>query len=303
MKDSQIFDELKEICPHAFLRLAEPMASHTFIQIGGNADIYIKPENVEEAQKITRYSFLKKIPLTLLGYGTNVIIHDKGIRGIVMNLDNLNKITVYENEIKAESGVSIINVSKTALKHHLSKMEFACGIPGGVGGALIMNAGAYGGEISFVLKRAKVMTRSGKVLILNESEFQFGYRTSVFEKEKYIILEAIFNLEKADKVQIQEKMEKFTFSRNITQPLEYPSCGSVFKRPPGHFAGKLISDSGLQGKRIGGAEVSTKHAGFIVNVNHATSTDYLELIKYIQDTVKRKFNIQMETEVKIVGEE
>lgn len=303
MNDSQIFDDIKEICPHTYLELDEPMVNHTFIQMGGNADIYIMPKNLGEAQKITRYSFLNKIPLTILGYGTNVIIRDKGIRGIVMNLNNLNKITVSENEIKAESGASIIDVSQTALKHHLSGMEFACGIPGSVGGALIMNAGAYGGEISFVLKRAKVMTRSGKILILNESEFQFGYRKSVFEKEKYLVLEAIFTLEKADRVEIQERMERFTSLREKNQPLEYPSCGSVFKRPLGHFAGKLISDSGLQGKRIGGAEVSTKHAGFIVNVNHASSTDYLELIQYIQETVKRKFNVDMETEVKIVGEE
>ncbi|MFO1443873.1 UDP-N-acetylmuramate dehydrogenase [Bacillus sp. Bva_UNVM-123] len=303
MNDSQVFDDIKEICPHAFLGLNESMANHTFIQMGGNADIYIMPKNLGEAQKITRYSFLNKIPLTILGYGTNVIIRDKGIRGIVMNLNNLNKITVSGNEIKAESGASIIDVSQTALKHHLSGMEFACGIPGSVGGALIMNAGAYGGEISFVLKRAKVMTRSGKILILSKSEFQFGYRKSVFEKEKYIVLEAILTLEKADHVEIQERMERFTSLRNKKQPLEYPSCGSVFKRPLGHFAGKLISDSGLQGIRIGGAEVSTKHAGFIVNVNHASSTDYLELIQYIQETVKRKFNVEMETEVKIVGEE
>ncbi|MFP5110674.1 UDP-N-acetylmuramate dehydrogenase, partial [Neobacillus sp. C211] len=247
MNYSQIFDEIKEICPHAFLRLDEPMANHTFIQTGGNADIYIKPENIEEVQKVTRYSFLKRIPLTILGYGTNMIIRDKGIRGIVMNLDNLNKIKVNDNEIKAEGGASIIDVSRVALKHHLSGIEFACGIPGSVGGALIMNAGAYGGEISFVLKKSKVMTMSGKILILNELEFQFGYRTSVFEKEKYIVLEAIFSLEKADKGQIQEKVERFTFLRNEKQPLEYPSCGSVFKRPPNHFAGKLISDSGLQG--------------------------------------------------------
>ncbi|MFY0781311.1 UDP-N-acetylmuramate dehydrogenase [Peribacillus simplex] len=303
MNYSRILDEIKAICPHSFIRLAEPMANHTFIQTGGNADIYIKPENVEEVQKITRYSFIKRIPLTILGYGTNVIIRDRGIRGIVMILDNLNEIKVYENEIKAESGASIIDVSKAALKHHLSGMEFACGIPGSVGGALMMNAGAYGGEISFVLKKAKVITMSGDLRTLDESDFQFGYRRSIFEKENYMVLEAIFQLEKGSSMQIQEKMDRFTSLRQQKQPLEYPSCGSVFKRPPNCFAGKLISDSGLQGKRIGGAEVSTKHAGFIVNVNHATSTDYLHLIQYIQETVKRKYNIEIETEVKIIGEE
>lgn len=298
-----ILDEIRAICPHTFLRLDELMANHTFIQTGGNADIYIKPENVEEVQKITRFAYFKRIPLTILGYGTNVIIRDSGIRGIVMNLDNLNEIKVHENEIKAESGASIINVSKVARNHHLSGMEFACGIPGSVGGALMMNAGAYGGEIAFVLNKAKVMTMSGDLLTLDKSDFQFGYRTSIFEKEKYMVLEAIFHLEKASLVQIQEKMDRFTSLRQQKQPLEYPSCGSVFKRPPNHFAGKLISDSGLQGKRVGGAEVSTKHAGFIVNVNHATSTDYLHLIQHIQETVKSKYNIEIETEVKIIGEE
>ena len=167
----------------------------------------------------------------------------------------------------------------------------------------MMNAGAYDGEISFVLKRAKVLTRSGEYLILNDTDFQFGYRTSIFEKEMYVILEATFLLEKSDSIVIQKKMDNFTCLRKQKQPLEYPSCGSVFKRPPNQFAGKLIADSGLQGKRIGGAEVSRKHAGFIINVDHATSTDYLLLIRHIQETVKEKFGIQIETEVNILGED
>lgn len=298
-----VLDEIRAISPQAIVLFKEPMANHTFIQTGGNADIYVKPKNIEEAQKITRYAFINKVPLTILGYGTNVIIRDNGIRGIVINLNNLNKISVHENEITAESGTSIIAVTKVARKHNLSGIEFACGIPGSVGGALIMNAGAYGGEIACVLKKAKVMTMSGDFLTLYKSDFQFGYRTSIFEKEKYIVLEAVFQLEKANPELIQENIDRFTSLRQKKQPLEYPSCGSVFKRPPNHFAGKLISDSGLQGKRVGGAEVSKKHAGFIVNVNHATSTDYLHLIRSIQETVKNKYNIDIETEVKILGED
>ncbi|MEH7515591.1 UDP-N-acetylmuramate dehydrogenase [Gottfriedia acidiceleris] len=298
-----LLNEIRAICPQTFIRLNEPLANHTFIQTGGNADIYIKPKNVEVVQKITKYSFNNKVPLTILGNGTNVIIRDNGIRGIVMNLDELNKIKVHENEITVESGAHIIEVTKVARNHHLSGIEFACGIPGSVGGALIMNAGAYGGEIAFVLKKAKVLTMSGDLLTIDKSDFQFGYRTSIFEKERYIVLEAIFQLEKASSELIQEKMDRFTSLRQEKQPLEYPSCGSVFKRPINHFAGKLISDCGLQGKRVGGAEVSKKHAGFIVNVDLATSTDYLDLIRFIQETVKNKYKIDIETEVKILGEE
>ena len=299
----ELMNEIQMKCKNTSIMLSEPLWKHTFIQTGGVADVFVEPKDIEEAQMIIQYAYEKKIPLTTLGYGTNVIIKDKGIRGIVINLNYLNKITFNGQEIKAGSGASIIDVSKMALQHHLSGLEFACGIPGSVGGALMMNAGAYGGEISLVLKSAKVMTLSGVIMNINDSDFQFGYRTSIFEKEKQIILEATFLLEKSNPLLIQEKMETYTFLRKKKQPLEYPSCGSVFKRPPNQFAGKLISDSGLQGMKIGGAEVSTKHAGFIVNVNHATSTDYLLLIHYIQETVKNKFAIQLETEVKILGED
>ena len=190
-----------------------------------------------------------------------------------------------------------------ALQHQLSGLEFACGIPGSVGGAVMMNAGAYGGEISLVLKGATIMTRLGVIMYISNSDFQFGYRTSLFEEKKYIILEATFLLKRSNPSLIRKKMETYTILRKQKQPLEYPSCGSVFKRPPNQFAGKLIFDSGLQGMKIGGAEVSMKHAGFIVNVDHATSADYLVLIQYIQETVKNKYAIQLETEVKILGED
>jgi UDP-N-acetylmuramate dehydrogenase len=297
------YNELTAICPKTYIKYSEPMENHTFIQTGGIADIYIKPKHINDVQKIIRYAKMNEIPLTVLGFGTNVIIRDKGIRGIVMNLEYLNDITVNENEIIAGCGASIIDVSRTALKHSLSGLEFACGIPGSVGGALVMNAGAYGGEISYVLKNAKAITLSGDILVLNESEFEFGYRKSIFQKENYIILEATFQLINSDPAEIREKMDTFTALREEKQPLEYPSCGSVFKRPPNNFAGKLISDSGLQGTRVGGAEVSKKHAGFIVNVNHATSTDYLKLIQQVKETVKQNFDINLETEVKIIGEE
>ncbi|GBF76194.1 UDP-N-acetylenolpyruvoylglucosamine reductase [Paenibacillus sp. 598K] len=278
------------------------LAEHTFIQTGGVTDLYVQPATHEEAQAVARCCAEHAIPLTVLGFGTNVIIRDSGIRGVVMNLNLLDQITVNDDIIIAGSGASLIEVSRTARDYCLSGLEFACGIPGSVGGALMMNAGAYGGEISFVLARALVLTRAGDLLELYAPQFEFGYRSSVFERAGYIVLEAEFRLEAGELCDIQGKMDHFTFLREDKQPLEYPSCGSVFKRPPGLFAGKLIADSGLQGTRIGGAEVSTKHAGFMVNIDRATSTDYLALIDHVKQAVKARFGVELETEVKIIGD-
>lgn len=278
------------------------LANHTFIQTGGLTDIYVQPATAAQAQQAVQFCSSNQIPLTILGFGTNVIIRDSGIRGVVMNLNSLQQIVINQNRITCGSGASLIKVSQTARDHNLAGLEFACGIPGSVGGALIMNAGAYGGEISFVLAKATVLTRTGDLLTLYPPDFQFGYRSSAFERSGYIILEAEFELTAGDRSSIQEKMDHFTFLREDKQPLEYPSCGSVFKRPPNLFAGKLIADSGLQGVRIGGAEVSTKHAGFIVNVDHATSSDYIQLIEHVKRTVREKFGVELETEVKIIGD-
>ncbi len=278
------------------------MAEQTFIRMGGLADLYVQPSTMEEVQRIAELAWTYQIPLTVLGYGTNIIIRDGGIRGLVMNMNRLNEVKIDGNIITAQCGASLIEVSRTARDCRLSGLEFACGIPGSIGGALIMNAGAYGGEVSFVLKEAAALTKAGKLIRLKKGEFEFGYRSSIFEKEGHTVLEAVFQLEEGELDSIQEKMDHFTLLREQKQPLEYPSCGSVFKRPPNLFAGKLIQDSGLQGVRIGGAEVSTKHAGFIVNIDRATSTDYLQLIEHVKKTVKEKFQVELETEVKIIGE-
>lgn len=304
MKDKLLIkNELLEKLPNLSIKLSEPLSKHTFIRTGGIGDVFVKPANIEELQIIVQYSHSNNIPLTVLGKGTNVIIKDSGIRGIIVCLEKFNNISVDGDKIYCESGASIIDVSRTALEHHLTGLEFACGIPGTVGGALIMNAGAYGGEISEVLQSARVLDRKGNILTLREGEFEFGYRTSVFGKKDYIIIDAILQLKKGDPALIKAQMDKNTYLRELKQPLEYPSCGSVFKRPPNHYAGKLIQDSGLQGTRIGGAEVSRKHAGFIVNVDNATSTDYLKLIRLIQKTVKEKFGVDLEPEVKIIGDD
>lgn len=299
----QIFLDLQGIVHPSNVRMNEPLHQYTFTKTGGKADFFVMPTNYQEVQAIYVYALNNHLPLTIVGNGSNMIIKDGGIRGIVMTLIDIASIELEGNKLTVQSGAAIIQASRYALQNSLTGLEFACGIPGSVGGALYMNAGAYGGEVSDVLQEALVITRSGDLQTLKKDELELGYRSSRFSKEKLLVLEATFLLRKGEYEDIKSKMDDFTFQRESKQPLEFPSCGSVFKRPPGHFAGKLIQDSGLQGKQIGGAQVSTKHAGFIVNVGSATATDYLELIQYVQDTVKRKFDVELETEVKIIGED
>ncbi|MBC1520873.1 UDP-N-acetylmuramate dehydrogenase [Listeria aquatica] len=289
--------------PDLLIKQNESLAKYTYTKTGGEADLFAMPKTIDEARALVHYCHEKNISLTVLGNGSNLIIKDGGIRGVVMHLDLLNEIVRNETRIIAGSGAKIIDVSRFALESQLSGLEFACGIPGSVGGALYMNAGAYGGEISDVLDAATVLTRSGDLLHLKREELAAKYRKSTIADKDYIVLSAEFVLELSERQPIETKMAELTEAREAKQPLEYPSCGSVFKRPPGHFAGKLIQDSDLQGFQIGGAQVSTKHAGFIVNVGCATATDYMEVIHHVQETVKRNFDVDLETEVKIIGED
>ncbi|MBY0115315.1 UDP-N-acetylmuramate dehydrogenase [Paenibacillus sp. FSL H8-0317] len=284
------------------VKFNEPLKNHTFIKIGGNADILIHPTTIDEITKIVEIANLHQLPLTVIGKGSNVIIKDGGIRGVTISLSHFDQIKVSEDSMIAQSGVDIIDVSRLALEHSLTGLEFACGIPGSTGGALYMNAGAYGGQIADVVERATVITKDGTVLEIPREEMKFGYRNSLFKMDHYIILEAEFGLKKGNKEDIASKMKELTFLRESKQPLEFPSCGSVFKRPEGHFAGKLIQDCNLQGTRIGGAEISMKHAGFIVNVDHATAQDYMDLIQFIQKKVYDTFQVELETEVIFLGE-
>lgn len=284
------------------VKFNEPLKNHTFIKIGGNADILIHPTTIDEITKIVEIANLHQLPLTVIGKGSNVIIKDGGIRGVTISLSHFDQIKVSEDSMIAQSGVDIIDVSRLALEHSLTGLEFACGIPGSTGGALYMNAGAYGGQIADVVERATVITKDGTVLEIPREEMKFGYRNSLFKMDHYIILEAEFGLQKGNKEDIASKMKELTFLRESKQPLEFPSCGSVFKRPEGHFAGKLIQDCNLQGTRIGGAEISMKHAGFIVNVDHATAQDYMDLIQFIQKKVYDTFQVELETEVIFLGE-
>ncbi|WP_234400608.1 UDP-N-acetylmuramate dehydrogenase [Virgibacillus senegalensis] len=298
-----VYQEIAHITSEENIMLDELLKNHTYTRLGGKADILVTPETFSEVQQLVKLAKRNNIPFTLLGNGSNMIVKDGGIRGIVMSQKRFQEIRVDDQTIYAQSGAAIIEVSRRALKEQLTGLEFACGIPGTVGGALFMNAGAYGGEIKDVLEKAVVVNPEGELLTLAAEDLDLEYRTSNIPDKGYIVLEAQFKLEPGNYQEIKAVMDDLTYKRESKQPLEYPSCGSVFKRPPGYFAGKLIQDSELQGKGVGGAEVSTKHAGFIVNKNNATATEYISVIELVQKTVKEKFGVFLEREVKIIGED
>ncbi|UCZ53609.1 UDP-N-acetylmuramate dehydrogenase [Bacillus shivajii] len=299
----QIYKQLVDICTEKNVLKDEPMKNHTLTKIGGKADYFVTPETHEQTAKVVEYTYENNLPFMLLGNGSNMIVRDGGIRGVVMNLKKLNGLEVRGTQLIAQGGANIKDASRLGLDHHLTGLEFACGIPGSIGGAMVMNAGAYGGEVKDVIDHVTVVSKEGERFKLVKNELELDYRTSILGKKGYMVLEAVFNLEEGDRTIIKETMDDLTYKRESKQPLEYPSAGSVFKRPPGYFAGKLIQDSGLQGKGFGGAEVSTKHAGFIVNKNNATATDYIKTINMVRETVKDTFGVELELEVKLVGED
>ncbi|WP_290033639.1 UDP-N-acetylmuramate dehydrogenase [Ligilactobacillus cholophilus] len=279
------------------------LSSYTNTCTGGPADILALPKSIKEVRKVIEWTNQKNVPMTVLGNASNLIVKNGGIRGLVMILTNLDEIKVIKNQIIAQSGALLIDVAQIAGEQSLSGMEPLSGIPGSVGGAVFMNAGAYGGEISQVVKTVEVITRKGELKTYRGNELRFGYRHSRLQDEDEIVLQATFSLSYGNQEEIMNDMREYSFLRASKQPLEYPSCGSVFKRPEGHYTGKLIHDAGLQGFQIGGAQVSKKHAGFIVNVDHATATDYMNVIHHIQKTIKEQFDVDLETEVRIIGED
>lgn len=303
VNDHQLYNQLVEMVGADNVVKDQPLKNYTYTRLGGNADYFVTPETYEQVQQIVMFSREHQVPFTLIGNGSNLIIKDGGIRGIVLNLGKLALIKTNGTKIVAQSGARIIDVSREALKHSLTGLEFACGIPGSVGGALYMNAGAYGGEIKDVLQSAVVVDAYGELLTVHVDDLEMSYRKSNIPDRQYIVLEATFELKEGVYEDIKALMDDLTYRRESKQPLEYPSCGSVFKRPPGHYAGKLIQDSGLQGTRIGGAEVSRKHAGFIVNVDNSSAKEYIELINHVQKTVREKFGVNLEREVRIIGED
>lgn len=303
MAKLQWFEDLKQIVKEGLLLLDEPLSKYTMTKLGGRADLLVIPATIEETEQVVRYAHKHNVPLLLLGNGSNMVVRDGGVRGIVLHLAKLNTIRIEGTTVYAEAGALIIDVSKKAAAASLTGLEFACGIPGSIGGAMAMNAGAYGGEIKDIVVQATVLTNEGERLVLSKEALNLGYRKSIIASEGYFVLSAQFELANGDQEAIDAKIADLTYQRQSKQPLEYPSAGSVFKRPPGYFAGKLIQDCGLQGKGHGGAEVSTKHAGFIINKNNATASDYIETIEMVRAEVKKQFNVDLELEVKIVGEE
>ena len=302
MSQEDILTDLQKLVPRDIIKINEPLKHYTYTKTGGNADFYLSPTKNEEVQAIVRYARQHDIPVTYLGNGSNIIIREGGIRGIVISLLSLNHIAVSDDAIIAGSGAAIIDVSKAARDHALTGLEFACGIPGSIGGAVYMNAGAYGGEVKDCIDYALCVNEQGDLLKFTNQELELDYRNSIVQQQHLVVLEAAFTLEPGQLDEIQAKMDDLTERRESKQPLEYPSCGSVFQRPPGHFAGKLIQDSNLQGHRIGGVEVSKKHAGFMVNVDNGTATDYENLIHHVQQVVKEKFDVELHREVRIIGD-
>ncbi len=297
------YNYLKEMIPSERIRLDETMSRHTTFRVGGPADYFIVPESIEELSKLVKYLNLVEREYFILGNGSNLLVGDHGYRGVVIWIaDNFAEIKVEGNKIIAGAGAMLSKVASTALEAGLTGFEFASGIPGSVGGAMVMNAGAYGGEMKDIVKRVEVVTTDGDVFEMSNAEMNFGYRTSVCRKAKLAVTKVEFELEAGDKAAIKARMDELKAQRLAKQPLEFPSAGSTFKRPEGYFAGKLIMDAGLSGYTIGGAKVSEKHCGFIVNSGNASAIDIHDLIFEVQEKVKNRFNVKLEPEVCIIGE-
>lgn len=296
-------NNLPAIFPEIAILVDEPLMNYTFTKTGGPADFLAFPKNANEVRELVLYCKDENMPWLILGNASNLIVKDGGIRGLVIMLSDMTDITVEEGLLTAEAGAKLIDATYVALDHSLTGFEFACGIPGSVGGAVFMNAGAYDGEVQTIFESCDVLLADGSIQTYTKEDMDFAYRHTAIQELQAIILRARFRLVKGDYDQIKARMVELTELRQLKQPLEYPSCGSVFKRPVGHYTGKLIQDAGLQGMKWGGAQISEKHAGFIVNVDNATATDYLELIAYIQKTILEKFGVTLETEVRIIGEE
>ena len=292
---------LNEMFPSYNIQANVNLGDYTNTRVGGPADWCFWPKTQQELQQVIHFANETDLPITVLGNASNLVITDDGRQGVVIFLTDMHQIEVFKNSITAEAGAWIIEVAQVAYDYSLTGLEWAAGIPGSIGGAVFMNAGAYGGQIDQVLQSVDVITPVGEIKTYSAAELAFGYRHSLVQETGDVIIRATFTMQPGKRSEIGEKMADFNTRRAQKQPLEFPSCGSVFKRPTGYFAGKLIMDSGLQGYQIGGAQVSTKHAGFIVNRGQATGSDYVQLIKHVQDVVYEKFSVNLETEVRVLG--
>lgn len=281
----------------------EPMKKHTTFRVGGNADYFVMPQSAEEVKNIVALCKEAQMPYYILGNGSNLLVGDKGYRGVIIQIyKEMNDIRIEGDRVVAQAGALLSRVGTATLEAELTGFEFAAGIPGTVGGAVVMNAGAYGGEMKDIIASATVLTQDGDIITINKEDLELGYRTSVIAKRGYVVLEAEYQLQKGDKEAIRARMDELKVQRVMKQPLEYPSAGSTFKRPEGYFAGKLIQDAGLRGFRVGGAEVSEKHCGFVINKDQATAADILELMRQVSAKVMQEFGVKLEPEVKTLGE-
>jgi len=297
----EILKQIKEELAGIEILVNEPLKQYTYTKVGGAADYLAFPRNQYELKRIVTFANAQEIPWMVLGNSSNIIVRDSGIEGFVIMFDHFHDVRVNGYVIEAEAGAKLIDVTHVARYHSLTGFEFACGIPGSIGGAVYMNAGAYGGEIAHILQSCKVLTPEGEIKTLTAEELAFGYRHSKIQETGDVVISAKFALAPGNYDQIDQEMARLTHLRELKQPLEYPSCGSVFKRPVGHFAGQLISEAGLKGHRIGGVEVSEKHAGFMINVDHGTAKDYEDLIAHVIATVEKSAGVTLEREVRIIG--
>jgi UDP-N-acetylmuramate dehydrogenase len=299
-----MYDELREQLPEDIFLLNEPMKNHTTFKIGGPVDLMVNPRQVEEIQTVLGYCSKYRIPFLVLGVGSNLLVRDKGIRGIVIELGHHFKAMRIEgDQIWAQAGIRLSELAKKAAAHALCGLEFAEGIPGSLGGAVVMNAGAYDGEMKDVIIEVEAINPAGEIQVYTADELGFAYRKSNFQDEPYTVLSARMQLSYGMQDDIYNKMQHFARSRREKQPLEYASAGSTFKRPPGFFVGPMVEELALKGFSIGGAQVSSKHAGFIINTGDATAADVLALIHKIQTEAKAKFGVDLHPEIRIVGEE
>lgn len=297
------YNYIESIIDKSKIKYNEPMKNHTTMRVGGNCDIMVLPESIEDIQNIISVSKKENLEYYIIGNGSNVIVPDEGVRALVIKLaSKFSNIEIKENKIKVLSGCSMPKLSQVAKENSLKGFEFACGIPGTIGGGIRMNAGAYGSEISNVLEDVTYIDEDGNIKTINNDEVKFSYRHSIFAENKHlVIVSATFKLEVGDKNEIENIMKANMQKRRQKQPLEYPNFGSAFKRPEGYFVGKLVDDAGLRGYTIGGAQVSEKHTGFIINKDNATYKDIVALIHYIQKVVYDKFNVKLQAEVEVLG--
>ena len=304
MNKEFIYKQLLNILEEESVKIDEPMKKHISFKVGGPADFLVKPKTEEELAKVIKFAKEENIPYLVIGNGSNLLVKDGGIRGIVIELsDNFNDFEIEGNIIKAQSGALLSILGRNALRNSLTGIEFAAGIPGTLGGALAMNAGAYGGEMKDVVKSVRLMDTDGNIVEFTNEQMEFEYRRSILSRTDYIVLSAVMELKEGNADEIKEVMADYSNRRTTKQPLNFPSAGSTFKRPEGHFAAKLIDDCGLRGLTLRGAQVSDKHCGFVINKDGADAKAILDLMFVVKSTVNAKFGIMLEEEVKILGED